>query len=626
MDFLQSLTNIDVDHPLWSWIEGAILSASHCLVAPPMADVMADICTFVNLLLPSQQCLNSLPMPVLFDAPHRIISQLIAVLPHQQDGMCSMQLKWVRYFPVLLDVQLNKNKGAFLHMFQDTPDYMYASLFHKVMQHSSTIPSVIDASLDMTQSIIVSQQIPLDIKPLIMQSCTRLSKSGDSASSIRTYGAVAEDLVVQFGPKFFSTFSKKIGNVTLSEAVRIGSQLCLLTNMKKEAEQILARGDFGSALTKAVFEAENRRNTEARNVDEIIKVFYGKEIKSTTSLSEIVFDGTPMFALGNPEIEQLKIIASSLWNVDNVRNESLPEGGRRYGREFAKNPTIQNLIPLISIVRLGVKKVLDKTPYIMQCLSVCAVLLHHVNGNDKKGLKGRVAQVATGEGKTIIVSMIALCAALMGQFVDVITSTHYYLANRDLKIVHSLYKAFGVSSSSIAMENPPREAFDGVILYGISTDFEFALLRDGVFCYDNVVSTPLGGHYTIPREAHTAIVDESDNLFIDTASNSVRIAYHSDIHYEWVYKPIFDAVSNNIRAANSVMKILQEYEGGSHCAELQTISLMMINQWISSAITAMQKKLNEDYIITQESLDSPPIIEIVSHESTGRVTLVAECT
>jgi preprotein translocase subunit SecA len=76
-----------------------------------------------------------------------------------------------------------------------------------------------------------------------------------------------------------------------------------------------------------------------------------------------------------------------------------------------------------------------------------------------KLFKGRVGQVATGEGKSIIIAMFALATALMGYFVDVITSTHY-LADRDQKVFQPVFEVFGVSSSSIAIEQPRRPAFE----------------------------------------------------------------------------------------------------------------------------------------------------------------------
>jgi preprotein translocase subunit SecA len=68
-----------------------------------------------------------------------------------------------------------------------------------------------------------------------------------------------------------------------------------------------------------------------------------------------------------------------------------------------------------------------------------------VNINQLQALKGRVAHVATGEGKNIIVAMSTLISALMGNFVDVITSTQY-LTSRDAKAFRCVFKAFGISS------------------------------------------------------------------------------------------------------------------------------------------------------------------------------------
>ena len=86
--------------------------------------------------------------------------------------------------------------------------------------------------------------------------------------------------------------------------------------------------------------------------------------------------------------------------------------------------------------------------------------------------------------------MLSLANALMGNFVDVITSTHY-LAERDQIKFKKLYDEFGVSSSNITKPNSSKLDYNGIILYGTNTDFEFSLLFEGIYKYKKMVTVSL---------------------------------------------------------------------------------------------------------------------------------------
>ena len=206
--------------------------------------------------------------------------------------------------------------------------------------------------------------------------------------------------------------------------------------------------------------------------------------------------------------------------------------------------------------------------------------------------KGRLGQILTGEGKSLIIAEIALISALMGEFVDIITSTSY-LANRDQLKFKDLYKIFGISSNAITENNPSKEAYNGIILYGTNTDFEFTLLREGTNSEEKMFTVPLGQKVEIRREFQTVIVDESDNLFIDTALNSARIAYNSRNHFNWVYYPILNCVKNNEMRKDRIRKELEKINQ----IESNKISDSQLDSWIQKAISALESKKGEKYIV-----------------------------
>ena len=137
-------------------------------------------------------------------------------------------------------------------------------------------------------------------------------------------------------------------------------------------------------------------------------------------------------------------------------------------------------------------------------------LLYYIDiqSNNNYEFKGKLAQIKTGEGKSLIIAMLPLANALMGNFVDIITSTHY-LTERDQLKFKNFYSQFGVSSSNIIRNNPTKDDYNGIILYGTNTDFEFSLLREGIYKEGKLFTAPLeNNNDLIERKYDVSIVDE----------------------------------------------------------------------------------------------------------------------
>ena len=262
-------------------------------------------------------------------------------------------------------------------------------------------------------------------------------------------------------------------------------------------------------------------------------------------------------------------------------------------------------------------------PYLIQCISISLFLLHYFDIYKNKNLnyKGRLAQIKTGEGKSLIIAMLSLANALMGNFVDVITSTHY-LAERDQLKFKKLYDEFGVSSSNITKSNPSKLDYNGIILYGTNTDFEFSLLFEGIYKYKKIVTVPLNSEdgSSIERAYDVAIVDECDNLFLDTARNTARISHPSKYHYNWIYQIIYDYFNENENNLDikKLRDILLNYEGYKYSEDIERISDKRLKEYLDNAKIAKNKKLNEDYIIGYDEKNKSNQIKIVD-PNTGRI-------
>ncbi|CAF3955624.1 unnamed protein product [Rotaria sp. Silwood2] len=137
-----------------------------------------------------------------------------------------------------------------------------------------------------------------------------------------------------------------------------------------------------------------------------------------------------------------------------------------------------------------------------------------LNSNNEKG---RLLQVATGEGKSTIISVLAVFYVLMGKKVDIITSSPV-LAERDAKEKAKFYKMFGVGCShnndKVIYLSGPKVCYKEDIVYGEVAQFQFDTLRT-----EYAQLNTLGD-----RKCHVAIVDEVDSMLIDDSSKIARLS------------------------------------------------------------------------------------------------------
>lgn len=115
------------------------------------------------------------------------------------------------------------------------------------------------------------------------------------------------------------------------------------------------------------------------------------------------------------------------------------------------------------------------------------------------------------------------------------------------------YNKLGLSCGTVH-ENNYHNGFDFHILYSTNTGFEFALLREGINGESMIETTLLYDNNKKHRPRMTVIVDEADNLFIDTSLNSARIAKGGDNKLSWIFKQIYDEVKNGNYDSNMIRK------------------------------------------------------------------------
>ena len=131
--------------------------------------------------------------------------------------------------------------------------------------------------------------------------------------------------------------------------------------------------------------------------------------------------------------------------------------------------------------------------------------------------KGRIAEMKTGEGKTLVATLPAYLNALMGKGVHIIT-VNDYLAKRDTEWMGQIYRFLGLSVGTILhglTDSERKEAYNSDITYGTNNEFGFDYLRDNMK-FDN--------RSLVQRELTFAIVDEVDSILIDEARTPLIIS------------------------------------------------------------------------------------------------------
>ena len=160
-------------------------------------------------------------------------------------------------------------------------------------------------------------------------------------------------------------------------------------------------------------------------------------------------------------------------------------------------------------VREASKRVLGMTPYRVQVEG--GIILH----------QGRIAEMKTGEGKTLVETMPAYLNALEGKGVHIVT-VNDYLAKRDRDWMGKVFEYLGLSVGCILHDMPKEDrkiAYASDITYGTNNEFGFDYLRDNMVIYkENMVQ----------RELNYAIVDEVDSILIDEARTPLIISGQGD--------------------------------------------------------------------------------------------------
>ena len=192
-----------------------------------------------------------------------------------------------------------------------------------------------------------------------------------------------------------------------------------------------------------------------------------------------------------------------------LTDEQLREKTSEYKERYAKGETLDDLLPeAFATVREAARRVLGMEHYRVQLIG--GIILH----------QGRIAEMRTGEGKTLVSTCPAYLNALTGQGVHIVT-VNDYLAKRDAEWMGQIHEFLGLKVGVVlnAMENDERrEQYACDITYITNSELGFDYLRDNMVIYKEQL---------VQRDLVYAIIDEVDSVLIDEARTPLIISGQS---------------------------------------------------------------------------------------------------
>jgi preprotein translocase subunit SecA len=193
-------------------------------------------------------------------------------------------------------------------------------------------------------------------------------------------------------------------------------------------------------------------------------------------------------------------------DIEKLSDDQLRARTEDFRKRYTNGESLDDmLIEAFATVREGAKRTLGQRHYDVQMLG--GMVLH----------QGKISEMRTGEGKTLVSTLPVYLNAITGKGVHVVT-VNDYLASRDADWMGAVFKFLGLTIGCIThgLDNAERQAaYACDITYGTNNEFGFDYLRDNMnFRIEEMVQ----------REFHFAIVDEVDNIFIDEARTPLIIS------------------------------------------------------------------------------------------------------
>ena len=282
--------------------------------------------------------------------------------------------------------------------------------------------------------------------------------------------------------------------------------------------------------------------------------------------------------LGNTSESKLKKMRPVVDKINKLEDtyasmsdEELRRQTSLFKERLAKGETLDQLLPeAFAVVREAAKRTVNMRPYDVQLLG--GMVLH----------QGRIAEMKTGEGKTLVATLPAYLNALEGKGVYIVT-VNDYLARRDAQWMGKIHRFLGLSVGCIVHDlsaQQRREAYACDITYGTNNEFGFDYLRDNMVVYKESM---------VQRELHYAIVDEVDSILIDEARTPLIISGQgeesSEMYREadrFVRRLTLGEDMKDVSKSDQLMGI-EQVESGDYMCDIRRRTVQLTAQGIAKA-------------------------------------------
>ncbi len=291
--------------------------------------------------------------------------------------------------------------------------------------------------------------------------------------------------------------------------------------------------------------------------------------------------------------------------MEKLSDEELRQKTVEFKEKIANGATTDELlVEAFAVCREGAKRSLGMRHYDVQLLG--GIVLH----------KGKIAEMRTGEGKTLVATLPVYLNALEGKGVHVVT-VNDYLAKRDAEWMGKLYSFLGLTTGVIihGLDNDQRRAaYNADITYGTNNEYGFDYLRDNMVIFK---------HQMVQRPLNYAIVDEVDSILVDEARTPLIISGQGDkstslytqantfilgLNAETDYK--IDEKENASTLTDEGLEKAEKFFGVESMTDIEN---MEIYHHVNQALRANTlMKLDVDYVVKDGEI-------VIVDEFTGRL-------
>lgn len=295
------------------------------------------------------------------------------------------------------------------------------------------------------------------------------------------------------------------------------------------------------------------------------------------------------------EIKKIKPIVAKINDLEPtfepLTDDELKGKTEEFKERYKKGETLDDLLPeAYALVREAAKRVMGMRHFDTQMIG--GIVLH----------QGRISEMKTGEGKTLVGTLPAYLNALSGEGVHVVT-VNDYLANRDSEWMGQLFTFLGLTVGVVlnGMDNDERrEAYNSDITYATNNELGFDYLRDNmVVRKENMVQRGL--HYAIIDEVDSVLIDEARTPLIISGSGS-KSTHLYEVADSFVKSLKKGRILNEEEALNPLMK-----------EELQEEGDFVVDEKAKTVTLTQEGVARAEKFFSIENLSDPDNMELLHH-------------